>query len=226
MSSRWRSKSIAFHIFAFCSALLNWFPGTMSSAVVTLDSIQIFKTHEWIRKPTVYFQCKGENKTVLPDVKETYVSYNFKGEESWQPLTAFSTKKCKRCGIYEEDLLKSDVFDEWEFCPSDFTEPDGRYIHSKDNEFNATFLCSECLHYENDSEATSASHDGRKGTHLGLVITIIILVSVVFVLGLVAAYKYWQKRRREQEQARFLQLFEEGDDIEDEFGLGPLDGVV
>lgn len=57
----------------------------MTSAVVTLDSIEIFKTHEVFGfKPTVYFRCKGENMTTLPDVKEKNNLYNFKGEESWQ----------------------------------------------------------------------------------------------------------------------------------------------
>ena len=63
-----------------------------------------------------------------------------------QPLTVFSSGKCKRCGFYEEDRLKSDdVFEEWELCPSDFTLPDGKYIRVKDKEFSATFLCSECI---------------------------------------------------------------------------------
>ena len=65
---------------------------------------------------------------------------------SVQPLTNFSSKKCKRCGFYEEDSIKSDdVFDEWEFCPSDFTAHGGEYIRFKEKEFNATFLCPECL---------------------------------------------------------------------------------
>lgn len=55
------------------------------AAVVTLDSCAIFTTHEWFKsKPTVYFQCKDENRIVLPDVKETHVLYAFKGQESWQ----------------------------------------------------------------------------------------------------------------------------------------------
>jgi hypothetical protein len=59
--------------------------GLVFSAVVSLGSMEIFKTHEWLKaKPTVYFKCKEENKTVLPDVKEAHVLYNFKGEESWQ----------------------------------------------------------------------------------------------------------------------------------------------
>jgi len=55
------------------------------SAVVTLDSLEIYQNHEWIgSKPKVYFQCSGENKIVLPDVKKTNSVYKFKGEESFQ----------------------------------------------------------------------------------------------------------------------------------------------
>ena len=57
--------------------------------------------------------------------------------------------------------------------------------------------------------------------HVALIILMIVLVSTVLILGLIAAYKYWQKKKREQDQARFLKLFEEGDDIEeDALGLG------
>lgn len=63
----------------------------------------------------------------------------------FQPLTEFTSKKCKRCGFYEKDKIKSDdVFDEWEFCPSDFADSDGKYRLSKKNEFDATFLCPQC----------------------------------------------------------------------------------
>lgn len=55
--------------------------------------------------------------------------------------------------------------------------------------------------------------------HLVLVIMVSALVSIVSVLAVVAVYKYWQKRKREQDQARFLKLFEDGDDIEDELAL-------
>jgi hypothetical protein len=62
------------------------FVGSTSSRVVTLDSIDIFTTHEWLpmNKPTVYFHCNGDNKTYLLDVKEPNAVYTFKGEESWQ----------------------------------------------------------------------------------------------------------------------------------------------
>lgn len=62
-----------------------------------------------------------------------------------QPLTELLDKKCKRCGFYESDTFKSDdIFDEWELCPSNFEAPIGKYIRFKE-EFNATFLCSECI---------------------------------------------------------------------------------
>ncbi|KVI00012.1 hypothetical protein Ccrd_021759 [Cynara cardunculus var. scolymus] len=180
MASRWNSGVSIILLFSFPELLL--------SAVVTLDSLEIYKNHEWLgSKPKVYFQCSGEKKAALPDVKKTYTVYKFKGEESFQPLTEFSSKKCKRCGFYEEEHIKfDDVFDEWEFCPSDFAASDGRYIRTVDKEFNATFF---------------------------------VAASAIFVAGLVVAYKYWQKRKRQQEQARFLKLFEDTDDVEDELGI-------
>lgn len=62
----------------------------------------------------------------------------------------------------------------------------------------------------------------EKGKKVGFIILIVILVSAVLVVVAMGAYKYWQKRKREQDQARFLKLFDEGDDIEDELGLGPM----
>lgn len=197
---------------------LNNLPGLVLAAVVTLDSIKIYKTHEWLdRKPTVYFKCQGENKTILPDVKEKNTAYAFKGEESWQPLTEFSGTKCKRCGLYEEDMIDSDdVFDEWEFCPGDFADNDGKYIRKAKKEFDATFLCPKCLFGRTESDA----HVGRKGMQVAIIVLISLLASIVTAIVLVAAYKYWQKKKRQQDQARFLKLFEDGDEIEDELGLG------
>lgn len=203
-----------------------YFSGLVLSAVVTLNSIEIFKTHEWLRpSPTVYFRCRGDNKTVLPDVKKKHVLYAFKEEESWQPLTDFIGKKCKRCGFYEEDsILSDDVFDEWELCPSDFTSPNGIYVRFKEEELNATFLCPECLTFYNGNGTVSAPEGNHKekGMNVGVIILLSILVSTVLILGVLGAYKYWQKKKREQDQARFLKLFEEGDDIEDELGLGTI----
>ncbi|XP_020571668.1 uncharacterized protein LOC110018644 isoform X3 [Phalaenopsis equestris] len=170
-------------LLVFC-IILGLVSGMFSSKSVILSSIEIFKTHEWLSpQPVIYFHCQGENKIILPDVKEKNFVYKFKGIESWQPIAGFPDKKCKRCGLYELDRLKSDdVFDEWELCPDEFLE--GNYVHYKQKEFNATFACTECM------------------------------TRVAFGI-----YKYWQKRKREQNQARFLKLFDEGDDIDNELDL-------
>ncbi|CAK8543773.1 unnamed protein product [Lathyrus sativus] len=202
-----------------------YFPGLVLSAVVTLSSFEIFTTHEWLRAtPTVYFRCTGDNKTVLPDVKKKHVLYAFKGEESWQPITEFIGRKCKRCGFYEKDsILKDHEFDEWELCPSDFSAPAGNYVHFKEKEFNASFLCPECLLFSNNVTMSAPEGDHKeKGKNIGVIILVAVLVSAVLIAGALGAYKYWQKRKREQDQARFLKLFDEGDDIEDELGLGPM----
>ncbi|XP_073100400.1 uncharacterized protein [Elaeis guineensis] len=119
------------------------------------------------------------------------------------------------------DGIKSDdVFDEWELCLDDFV--DGKSIHFKE-EFNATFICEECTAAA-DAGITSGSKSGSVDNkmHVVLVIVISALVSVIAAAGTVGAYRYWQKRKREQEQARFLKLFEDGDDIKDELGLGQI----
>ncbi|KAI8560407.1 hypothetical protein RHMOL_Rhmol04G0253000 [Rhododendron molle] len=102
MTLRRPLNSRAFSVLLFSSILLSWFPGSIMSATVTLDSIKIFNSHEWIpTKPTVYFQCKGENKTYLPDVKDTHVSYTFKGEESWQVIEPYDLKRAELQNIFK-----------------------------------------------------------------------------------------------------------------------------
>ncbi|XP_023739495.1 uncharacterized protein LOC111887552 isoform X2 [Lactuca sativa] len=221
MASRWNSRVSI--IFLFC------FPELLLSAVVTLDSLEIYTTHEWLTStPTVYFKCNEEKKTLLPDVKKAHAVYHFKGEESFQPLTNFTSKKCKRCGFYEKDRIKfDDVFDEWEFCPSDFTSPNGIYIHSKDKEFNATFLCDECVKRVDNLDGDSHHHNEGHGVQWYIVIIVVSIVgSILLMMGVFVAYKYWLKRKRQQDQARFLKLFEEEDDIEDDLGLGPLSDSI
>ncbi|XP_020571667.1 uncharacterized protein LOC110018644 isoform X2 [Phalaenopsis equestris] len=154
----------------------------------------------------IYFHCQGENKIILPDVKEKNFVYKFKGIESWQPIAGFPDKKCKRCGLYELDRLKSDdVFDEWELCPDEFLE--GNYVHYKQKEFNATFACTECM--------TRVD----KKSHLAVAVLLGALTSLMAASAAFGIYKYWQKRKREQNQARFLKLFDEGDDIDNELDL-------
>jgi hypothetical protein len=59
--------------------------------LVTLDTIDIFTTAKWFSsKPALYFHCNGDNKIYLPDVKESNLTYTFKGEESWQVSLTFA----------------------------------------------------------------------------------------------------------------------------------------
>ncbi|ONM32011.1 hypothetical protein ZEAMMB73_Zm00001d040773 [Zea mays] len=58
-----------------------------------------------------------------------------------------------------------------------------------------------------------------KKTSIAVIIVVSVLASVLVVTSLFEGFKYWQKKKRERDQARFLKLFEEGDDLEDELGL-------
>jgi hypothetical protein len=64
-----------------------------------------------------------------------------------QPLTTLHGEKCKRCGIYEQDTVKSDdVFFEEELCPSAFANSsDGRLVLFKEKELNVTLVCPDCV---------------------------------------------------------------------------------
>uniref|UniRef100_A0A803N5Y2 Uncharacterized protein n=1 Tax=Chenopodium quinoa TaxID=63459 RepID=A0A803N5Y2_CHEQI len=57
------------------------------------------------------------------------------------------------------------------------------------------------------------------GLSVGIVILISAAVTVFVIIAFIGGYKYWQKKKRQNEQARFLKLFEDHDDIEDELGL-------
>jgi cell division protein FtsB len=60
----------------------------------------------------------------------------------------------------------------------------------------------------------------RKKKTQAVVVVVSVLASIFAVIAVVAIYKYWQRRKREQDQLRFLKLFEENDDLEDEIALG------
>lgn len=71
---------------------------------------------------------------------------------------------------------------------------------------------------------SSPSESGATGHRISVQLVIIIsaLVSAVVIAAVVVGYMFWLRRKRQQDQARFLRLFEEGDDIEDELGLGTI----
>lgn len=224
MPSLWILCQSLFLIFLF--TLMRLPAGVLGDGNVTLDTLTIFRTHEWFGKPSIYFLCQGERKVYLPDVVIKNQQYNFIGQESWQPLTVLEGAKCKRCGLYEEDQVKhDDVYDEWELCPIHFSaEPEGHYNHYKDKEFNITLICSHChpsdakpavepAAFDNDKEHTS----GTK--HSSLVFVLVFFGIVTFTALFYVGYMKWEKRKREEQQARFIKLFEDDEDLEAEFGL-------
>lgn len=70
------------------------------------------------------------------------------------------------------------------------------------------------------ANAAASSPTKGKGMHIAVIIMICVLASTILVFAILGVHKYWQKKKREQDQARFLKLFEEGDDIEDELDGG------
>ncbi|CAI5530663.1 unnamed protein product [Closterium sp. Naga37s-1] len=68
-----------------CLLLAVFLPFLSEAAVVRLQRIKIFQTHDlpfW--KPSVYFQCEGEPKHQLDGVVEANVDYNFTLHEPFQ----------------------------------------------------------------------------------------------------------------------------------------------
>lgn len=56
--------------------------------------------------------------------------------------------------------------------------------------------------------------------HIAVAVLLSVLASIIVILGVMGAYKFWLKKIREQDQTRLLKLFEDGDYMEDELGLG------
>ncbi|XP_031099942.1 uncharacterized protein LOC116004154 [Ipomoea triloba] len=68
-----------------------------------------------------------------------------------------------------------------------------------------------------NSGTKAPSHSSSSSTRvvvLGLCLGMLALVGFAFVL-----FKIWQKKRREEQHARLLKLFEEDDDLEVELGI-------
>lgn len=77
-------------------------------------------------------------------------------------------------------------------------------------------LASDPSNSENENKA--ASHGTSSGS-VGIKVAIVCL-GVVAVLGFsVLLFKIWQKKKREEQHARLLKLFEDDDDLEVELGI-------
>ncbi|KAB2628378.1 hypothetical protein D8674_033173 [Pyrus ussuriensis x Pyrus communis] len=75
------------------------------------------------------------------------------------------------------------------------------------------------------SDDSSSSKDGKKSesrstsSHTGSTLVIIFLGFVVVALFSLFLFKLWQKKKRDEQYARLLKLFEEDDELELELGL-------
>lgn len=81
---------------------------------------------------------------------------------------------------------------------------------------------------DKDKENSSNAKQGESSKMLPwpLIVVISCASLALFTGGLIAGCKWWQRRKRLQQQAQFLKLFEDADDIEDELGIGPLSHTV
>jgi cytochrome bd-type quinol oxidase subunit 2 len=70
-----------------------------------------------------------------------------------------------------------------------------------------------------DEDGTKTDTDATSGSNTRSIVLIVILVLVV--LGLVSffLFKLWRKKKREEQYARLLKLFEQDDELELELGL-------
>ncbi|CAA2988981.1 uncharacterized protein LOC111409819 [Olea europaea subsp. europaea] len=79
--------------------------------------------------------------------------------------------------------------------------------------------------YSDDSSSpvngtkTESHSPSRSGGSTGSTVAITCLVLVAVVLLSFFLFKFWQKKKREEQYARLLKLFEEDDELELELGL-------
>ncbi|KAM1120492.1 hypothetical protein ACFX13_045343 [Malus domestica] len=86
-------------------------------------------------------------------------------------------------------------------------------------------LASISLQFFPGLSDSSSSKDGKKSeshstsSHTGSTLVIIFLGLVVVALFSFFLFKLWQKKKRDEQYARLLKLFEEDDELELELGL-------
>lgn len=76
-----------------------------------------------------------------------------------------------------------------------------------------------------DDQSSSSKNSTNSATHksssisTGLEVLIVLLVLAAVVGFSVFLFKLWQKKKRQEQQARFLKLFEDDDELEVELGI-------
>ncbi|KAH6811259.1 transmembrane protein [Perilla frutescens var. hirtella] len=85
-------------------------------------------------------------------------------------------------------------------------------------------ICPSAIFLLTYSDDLSTSNNGTKAEHprgssTGSKIIVLGLVLVAAALISFFVFKFWQRKKREEQYARLLKLFEEDDDLELELGL-------
>ncbi|CAI5470686.1 unnamed protein product [Closterium sp. Yama58-4] len=209
-----------------CILLAVFLPFLSEAAVVRLQRIKIFQTHDlpfWT--PSVYFQCEGEPKHQLDGVVEANVDYNFTLHEPFQPLTELTEGHCKQCGFYDADTLtEDDAFDRFNLCPLDFAPaPSGRLTRLVENELNVTFVCPHC-NSDRTSRSSGDEFEGTDTNNVNLLNVFLIVIAVVTGIScLTGLLAFWLKsgawplfrRRMDSDTAKFMEMFDEEDELLD-----------
>ncbi|XP_065872898.1 uncharacterized protein [Euphorbia lathyris] len=73
--------------------------------------------------------------------------------------------------------------------------------------------------HSSSSNGTTANAHGSSSSKTGPKIVIILLAIAAVGLFSFFLFKFWQKKKREEQYARLLKLFEEDDELEVELGL-------
>uniref|UniRef100_A0A0D3AZG8 Uncharacterized protein n=1 Tax=Brassica oleracea var. oleracea TaxID=109376 RepID=A0A0D3AZG8_BRAOL len=97
-------------------------------------------------------------------------------------------------------------------CPSDFSASQ-IYMHFKDKEINATFVCHGCAKLDSVS---SGAMTGSSSKEEGVMCATIVVVGGVFM------FRHSKRMKLQRDQAKFMKLFEENDEPDDELGLDPV----
>lgn len=99
-------------------------------------------------------------------------------------------------------------------------------IHVKESQFIGLFIYlflfvfSGIADDSNDAKnGTKAGHDAGSSTKTEAKVIVALFVIVVVALVSFSLFKFWQKKKREEQYARLLKLFEEDDELEVELGL-------
>lgn len=79
-----------------------------------------------------------------------------------------------------------------------------------------------CVVSSKAMNASTPQEEGYNGLTVTIAIVAGILCTTLVVVGGVFMFKHSQRMKKQRDQARFMQLFEESDEPEDELGLEPV----